>query len=319
MQTSPIGAMFAGEPGPPQHVVYCFDQNYEQHFGASVTSLLLNRRGPADLHVHVVIAELSEDLAARLGRLAEAFRVRIDVHVVPAQDLQRLSGLKTKNKNMTHLTTATYYRVLLPNILPPDIGRALYIDSDTIVLSDLRALHDVDLGQAVAGAAVDKGGVAMAAQRGLARYVNTGVLVMDLQRWRDGGYVERCLDYALHNPDKISYGDQCAINAVCADALYVLEPRWNRFVVAQARPDDPADAAILHFITGDKPWQAWYENKLGALYWRYLDVSPWAGAAPVQPTRLRQAQRLARLRLRQGQAEEAAGLYEQIVASLTKP
>jgi UDP-glucose/galactose:(glucosyl)LPS alpha-1,2-glucosyl/galactosyltransferase len=278
--TSPFAAA-PREADTSVHVVYCFDQNYEQHFGASVTSLLLNRQGPGrDLCIHVVTAEVTAAFQARLDRLTDTFRVRIAVHRLRPQDLERLSRLKTKTQTVTHLTTAAYYRVLLPHILSPDIDRVVYLDSDTIVLADIRALLDVDLGTAVVGAALDLGSTAMAAKRGLARYVNSGVMLMDLRGWRQGDYVDRCLDFALHNPEKISYGDQCAINAVCADAIHVLDPCWNRFVLSQTRSDDASGAAILHFITGDKPWQAWYENSLASLYWRYLDVSPWSGAVP---------------------------------------
>ncbi len=301
------------------HVVYCFDHHYEQHFGASVMSLLLNCRGPgSDLCIHVVTPHVSDDFQARLDRLTDTFQSRIEVHLVLPDDIARLSSLANKSKIMSHLTAATYYRVLLPNILPPSIDRVAYLDSDTIVLSDIRALFDIDLGHAVIGAALDRGSAAMAAKRGLVQYINTGVMLMDLHRWRQGDYVDRCLDYASKNPEKISYGDQCAINTVCTDAIHLLEGRWNHFVVSPPKPDDASGAAILHFITGDKPWQAWYENSLSSLYWRYLDVSPWSGAVPVPPTTVTQAQRLARLRLTQGKPRESVKIYERIVASLTK-
>lgn len=301
------------------HVVYCFDHRYEQHFGASVMSLLLHLGGPgSDLCVHVVTADPSDGFQARLDHLTDRFQARITVHRVQAQDVSQVAGLQLMNKPTGHLTAATYYRVLLGSILSPDIDRVLYLDADTIVLSDVRPLFGLDLGTAVIGAALDRGSVQMAARRGLPRYVNSGVLVMDLQRWRQGDLARRCLDFAAQNPEKISYGDQCAINAVCTDLIHVLEPRWNRFVVPQTRADDAGDAAILHYITGDKPWQAWYENDLARHYWRYLDVSPWTGAVPVPPASVGQARRLARLKFVQGQPQEAVAIYERILKSLDK-
>jgi lipopolysaccharide biosynthesis glycosyltransferase len=301
------------------HVVYCFDHRYEQHFGASVVSLLLHLGGPgSELCVHVVTADPSDGFQARLDRLTDRFRARITVHRVHAQDVAQVSNLQLMKTPTGHLTAATYYRVLLGSILPPDIDRVLYLDADTIVLSDLRPLFERDLGAAVIGAALDRGSAQMAAKRGLARYVNSGVLVMDLQRWRQGDFARRCLDFAARHPEQISYGDQCAINVVCADDVQVLEPRWNRFVVAQTPSDDAGDAAILHYITGDKPWHAWYENDLSFHYWRYLDVSPWAGAVPVAPTHVGEARRLARLRFAQGKPQESVAIYEQILKSLNK-
>ena len=301
------------------HVAYCFDPLYEQHFGASITSLLLNFKGPgSDLCVHVVVTDVSDALRDRLLRLTHTFRARIEVHLVLPEDLQRLSVLPVHSKWMSYLTMATYFRVLLPNILPPGIDWLLYLDSDTIVLSDVRPLFDIDLQGAAIGAVIDSANPRMAAQRRAQRYINSGVMLMDLQRWRQDGIVARCLDFALNNPEQIRFGDQSAINAVCTDVIHVLDDRWNRFVVAHNRSDEVADAAILHFITADKPWQSWYENNLSTFYWRYLDVSPWAGAEPVRPNTVTQAQRLARLRFQQGRTQESVDLYERIASSLTR-
>lgn len=123
------------------HVVYCFDHRYEQHFGASVVSLLLHLGGPgSELCVHVVTADPSDGFQARLDRLTDRFRARITVHRVHAQDVAQVSNLQLMKTPTGHLTAATYYRVLLGSILPPDIDRVLYLDADTIVLSDLRPL-----------------------------------------------------------------------------------------------------------------------------------------------------------------------------------
>jgi lipopolysaccharide biosynthesis glycosyltransferase len=74
----------------------------------------------------------------------------------------------------------------------------------------------------------------------------------------------------------------------------------------------------LHFITADKPWHSWYENSLSKHYWKYIDVSPWAGATPVPPTRVGKALRLARLRYAEGKSSESIQLYERILTALGK-
>lgn len=302
-----------------KHVVYCFDQKYEQHFGASVTSLLLHAKGPgADLCIHIVTVEISAELRARVDRLADIFQARFEFHQLQPARAAQVEGLPLMKTATGYLTAATYYRVLLPDVLSPAIDKVVYLDADTIVLDDIGTLYGQDLGPAILGAALDQGSAVMAPPRGLPRYVNAGVMVMDLQRWRQGGYVERCLDFARQFPEKISYGEQCSINQVCTDFIHVLDPRWNRFVVSRPQPDDATGAGILHYITGDKPWHAWYENNLGALYWRYLDVSPWAGATPVEPGSLAQARRLARLRFAQGRTRESMETYERIVELLTR-
>lgn len=301
------------------HLAYCFDRNYQQHFGASVTSLLLNFGGNAsELTIHVVTDELDPGLLDRLQRLGGVFKARFETHQLTAAHLQGVANLTVKSKAVQHLTTATYYRVLLSEVLPDDVDRVIYLDSDTIVLQDIAPLAQTDLQGATIAGVTDLSEAKMMARLGLRRYINSGVLLIDLRQWRQKRYTAACIDHAIRHPERIYCGDQCVVNEVLTDDLLVLDAKWNRFVLPRSKPGDVdvAATAVLHYITADKPWQAWYENPLARLYWRYLDVSPWRGAEAQPPTTITEARRLARLHHVRGETVEAVRVYDRIVASL---
>jgi lipopolysaccharide biosynthesis glycosyltransferase len=295
------------------HVAYCIDKNYQQHFGASLTPLLLNFGGDgSELAIHVVTDEADTAFRSRLDRLRQAFKARIDLYLVGPQEIQAMAPLK--GTSAAHVSTATYFRFLLPRILPEAVEKVLYLDADTIVPSDIGELFKVETrGAAVAGVS-DFSAKNLAERQGVRRYINSGVILLDVGQWRREDHGARCLAFAHENSRRLIFGDQCTINLLFQESLHLLDTRWNCYVtpVPKALPENPG---VLHFITGDKPWHAWYENELGKLYWRYLDVSPWAGAVPGEPTTLDKAHRLARLLHRQNKTAESMRVYESIIAN----
>jgi len=301
------------------HIAYCFDLAYEQHFGASVCSLLLTYGGAAaDLAIHVVREASNIAFERKVRKLADIFGATIDVNVLSADDLAQVRNLTVKSQAVMHATSATYYRLLLPEIVPQSAEQVLYLDSDTIVLSDVSPLLQTDMQGKALGGVVDLTGKEMAERLKIPQYVNAGVLLFDLRSWRANDYGRKCIEFARSNPNAAIFADQCLINIVLANDVFTLEPKWNRFVTAQHSSDDAGDAAILHFIMADKPWHAWYENELARYYWKYLDVSPWADAKPVAPKTVEQALRQARLFAQRRKPDEAIEIYENILSSMQR-
>ena len=299
-------------------VAYCFDRNYQQHFGASLMSLLLNAGASTSrLDVHVVTSEADRAFVDRLERIARVFRASIHLVELGPGELRCLEDLAVSSAKQSYLARATWYRVLLARILPADLSRVLYLDADTIVLRDLGELFATDIGGAPLAGVIDPSNSELSARYGLRRYVNTGVLLIDLDQWRRHDLVARVLEHGVNMREQSLYADQCAVNTFFSDRIHVLDDKWNRFVTAwNERSIALDDSAILHFLTSDKPWQSWYENGLSHHYWRYLEVSPWRGAVADAPRTLDQMHRMARLLRSQGKHSEAADRYETIVAEL---
>lgn len=298
------------------HIAYCFDKNYQQHFGVSLTSLLLNYGGDgADLCIHIITDELDHAFSEKLDRLTRTFKAQIDIILLKPNDIEVVARLPAKTEKLAYMSQATWYRVFLADILPPDVTRVLYLDADTIVLSDLNELFNAAMQGAPIAGVIDCCSDEMSARLRLKNYINSGVLLMDLQQWRDKNLVTHCLEHAVMNSEIFTYADQCAINTFFADNIHFLEKKWNRFVTANEKIQEPQGAAILHFITADKPWHAWYENNLAKYYWKYLDVSLWAGAKPAFPQSVDKAHRLARLWHAQGKIADSIRVYENILAT----
>ena len=195
----------------------------------------------------------------------------------------------------TYISRATYYRFAIPEFAGPDTKRALYIDSDTVVLGNLRELWDTDLGGAPIGAVHDGG---LNAQ-GFAEkwdlppvdlgYFNAGVLVLDLEQIRRSGFFEQAVSMMQARWDEFEMGDQDVLNLLYWDNWARIDSRWNcqrRMLVHLAKGGEQTTPEhmratrrpkLVHYTEKFKPWlpDAWHP--LTWLYFRYLKRTPyWA-------------------------------------------
>jgi lipopolysaccharide biosynthesis glycosyltransferase len=212
-----------------------------------------------------------------------------------------------------HLSKETYLRFLAPSVLPPDVTRVVYLDSDLVVLDDIAALQAVDLkGKAVAAArdfdyhmaeTIESRYPTLGIRPGHP-YVNAGVLVMDLALWRRERVAERLLAYAARQGAKLALHDQDALNAVLQDEIALLDIRWNvqaryytRSWIERFGHELPTEArrrpGIVHYATAEKPWTPRVHVHKRALYSRFLRKTRWHHDRPASATALQRVERTA--------------------------
>lgn len=305
------------------HVAYCFDANYQQHFAASLSSLVANLGDePRHLTVHIVTDNPEEKLKRFLNEFALSTGISIETHCLLASHLALLDKIPQKFRNLKgYLSLSAYFRIMIPDILPKNIDNILYLDSDTIIISDIVEILSISLEGKPIGAVVDVDSKVMSEAHGISEYYNSGVMLMDLQSLRALDFSRKCLNFMWDENNKSLTADQCAINVVMADKIKSLPRKWNRYVsnneFSISRSDEVIkDAAIIHYITSQKPWHAWYENRLGALYWNSVRASGWPNPVEGPAKTVADYHRLARKLGKQGQFEDALSAYETLVTHL---
>jgi lipopolysaccharide biosynthesis glycosyltransferase len=188
------------------------------------------------------------------------------------------------------ITTMTYARLLMGNLLPLEIDRILYLDGDILVRGDVCELWTTDLQGRTIGAVVDLPRYPFNQTLGLradALYFNAGVLLIDLRRWRERKIGERALTLAREHRDRLRWSDQCALNFVLQDDWTVLDRSWNfqSFDVAhvvnghmrfdRVDPKRLASARLIHFNGTSKPWHYLNDHPLKGEYLHYRARTPW--------------------------------------------
>jgi lipopolysaccharide biosynthesis glycosyltransferase len=192
----------------------------------------------------------------------------------------------------------TYERLAAADHVPAEHGRALFLDSDMLVLADVGRLADTDLGSAVVAAVPDPYIPRVSSVGGLlnyealalpadASYFNAGVMVIDMARWRDGAVGAKALAFTRREAAFLQQYDQDSLNAVLAGRWMPLDPRWQvqpRVTNALGLP--PAeDPFIIHFSGRLKPWLYRGRDRADEIFRTFVDRTAWRGTRPRRTVR----------------------------------
>lgn len=229
--------------------------------------------------------------------------------ILKGLDLERcqvhwLNPLKSKLSSLrinSCMSVAAYHRLLVAELLPESLDKIIYLDSDLVVLNDLEKLWEIDVGNNYILAAQDIGIGYVSSELGLenyqalgleadCKYFNSGVMVINLNKWRTDSVGPKVIEYIQQNPQFIRWYDQDGLNALLAKNWGELPPQWNRTPQIYHYPswhESPFEESaynslikqpsIIHFATtGRKPWNdSHYPD--GDIFYKYLDMTDWAG------------------------------------------
>ena len=256
------------------HLAMAFDQNYLTPFYALLTSVFSHhRRG--QVHIHVIAPYVTPDEKDQLITYVRNANASISFYAIDEAFVKKFVVI---NK----WTSAVYYRLFFPLLVPQGIERLLYLDSDIIVINNLSELYQTDLENFPLGAVYD---IYVKNQPLLniheeGEYFNSGVLLMDISKWREQKISERAINYLTEFSERILYVDQCALNAILYNNWKKLPERFN--LIYSFVPEGLSKKAIKQFLTDkvvihytlQRPWSMLCKNRLDYLYHYYLKLSP---------------------------------------------
>lgn len=273
------------------HIACNIDDVYTQHCGTMLTSLFVNNRDE-NFHVHVIAKALSDENIGKLRQIAGNYGNELSFYLGNEQLIDKCQVMKS-----SYISISTYYRCFIDTILPRDIDRIIYLDSDMVVTSSVRELWDTDLEGNAIGAVED-----MWAERddnferlGYEKsysYVNAGVLLVDLDYLRKFDFTTKVADYLAHNAEKLTFYDQDIINALLYDKKKMLSFKWNlqhrflyktREIRQEVWPELDkvlTKPSIVHYTGDKKPWLFGSEHPYTNLYFHYLAMTPWKEYKP---------------------------------------
>jgi lipopolysaccharide biosynthesis glycosyltransferase len=185
----------------------------------------------------------------------------------------------------------------MDELLPPNLHRALWLDADVVVEASLGPLWTHPFGAHTIVAVQDYGGPTLGSTGGTAAtcrelgldpdapYFNSGVMLVDLARWRSERVTQEVLAYTRRFSKQVLFGDQDGLNAVLTGRWAPAPLPWNVQVAALrslTRRGLPISSelrrqwtalhtspAIVHYA-GDKPWASGLSSPFRARFFRQL-------------------------------------------------
>jgi lipopolysaccharide biosynthesis glycosyltransferase len=309
MKTSSLDAF--AELGPRDPIVACAaDDGYAMPLAVAIRSVLEHLDPERRLGVVVLDGGIAPANRARLLRSWSPERTRVAWLEPDARVFEEIPTWR-------YLNRVAYYRLLLPELLPPELPKVLYLDSDLVVLSDLGPLWESELGDWLCLAVQDATSPYVDAERAMpnwrecvrygftvcpianyvelglapdARYFNSGVLVMNLAGWREERVTAQLLECMREYGDHLHAADQYPLNVVLAGRWGELDPRWNVPTLVHGSSSwrmshfDEAtfrrvlgEPFVVHWAGPEKPWNGRGSVPLPDLFHRYRALTAWSG------------------------------------------
>lgn len=284
------------------NILFSSDDNYAQHLGVAIYSLLSNNTWATEIFIYVIDNEIGVSNREKLNSVISSF-ANARIFFIPFKMWR--DSLKL---NMAwNISISTYGRLFVGSMLPLNVDRIIYLDCDMIVCSSLHALWHTDMGESILAAVQDDVTDKIKAAVNLKQdeqYFNAGMLLINLKKWREDGSEEKCRAFINEKGGQVIHHDQGVLNGVfhrswhrlpLEDNLMTIHYIFNRKQILKYLGEhsefysDPEitnaknNPVILHYTPSftSRPWVKGCKHPLRNFYWDTLSKTPWAGSEPV--------------------------------------
>lgn len=265
------------------YVMMCCDGNYIQHAAVFLVSLAQNNRSD---QFQVVLA--CDDITIEIEeKFSQTFETYKNINI----QFSRVLGNVVGNLPISFgLTKESWGRIFIDEYFPPHVEKVFYFDVDMVVTGALTALLTMDVSGHLL-AAVSIPGSKRTAVHGYDPshgYFNSGVLVINLRKWREADRPGALIAYTKAHPERVNDPDQDALNGCFHAERLHLDFIWNAItpffrsdstlpLAADELERVRRDSRIVHFTGQSKPWLFMCNHPRKADYLRYLRMTAWRG------------------------------------------
>ncbi|RYR10954.1 hypothetical protein Ahy_B05g079442 [Arachis hypogaea] len=275
------------------HVAMTLDATYLRGSMAAILSVLQHSSCPENILFHFVTAASSS--TSFLNTTLSSSFPYLKFQIYPFHDAA-VAGLISTSIRSALDCPLNYARNYLANLLPSCVRRIVYLDSDLVLVDDISKLAATPLPNDAVLAAPEycnanfsayftpsfwsnpSLSLTFASRRPC--YFNTGVMVIDLERWRAGDYTTKIEEWMeLQKRMRIyELGSLPPFLLVFAGNIGPVDHRWNQHGLGGdnfrglCRDLHPGPVSLLHWSGKGKPWARLDANRpcpLDALWTPY--------------------------------------------------
>ena len=288
------------------NVVYAADEKFAEILTVSLESLYDSNKALTELNVYVLDDGLADTSKGWLKQQAEKYGRPLTFVGVKALDDYVGIEISFQKK----LSRAAFYRLFCTELLKNDIERILYLDCDTVILDSLAELENFEM-SGFCAAADEPTAMKMKKKielSGTDSYYNSGVMLIDLKKWRENNVTERFVAYLKEKNGNVSFEDQGVLNHVFLNQIDRLPMRYNvttqwyafgfngfcmtkRDTVeyteneAQKACENPAIVHFTNCYVMARPWVRLNEHPFAHKWQESKEKTPWAATPAWSDTR----------------------------------
>ena len=253
-------------------IFFAVDDGYIPFLAVAIQSLVENSSKDNNYAIKILYVNISEENKIKIKKYEDK---NISIEFVDLNNY--IEKIQEKLYTRDYYSKTTYFRMFIPELYP-QYDKALYLDSDIVLLADVADLYNIDMGDNLV-AGVPDGAVQnieifqeyvekVIGVSNYKNYFNAGILLMNLEELRKFKFQDKFL-YLLETVKYTVAQDQDYLNRLCKGRVTILKKDWNKMPIPGDEIDEK-DIKLVHYNLGYKPWH--FEDILYKEYfWKYAE------------------------------------------------
>lgn len=254
-------------------IFFSCDDRYIPWLSVAMKSLIANASKDYDYKIHILNNGLTDDNISKIKSM-ETGNVAVEFDDVTAKIMPIIKNLGLRD----YYTVAIYFRLFIASMFP-EYKKAIYLDGDIVVLGDIAKMFEIELSGNILGVVNDQvvevtepffDYVRHAVCVEHDKYFNSGVLLMDLEKFRSEQIEKQFVDILTKYNFELVAPDQDFLNFLCKDRVLYLDKSWNKQCV---KDNYKGELNIVHYNYFKKPWND-RTVKYRKYFWKYCKETP---------------------------------------------
>jgi lipopolysaccharide biosynthesis glycosyltransferase len=260
------------------HIAIAPDNKYANAALTMLNSLFINN---PKIKIYVHILDGGIDLKNKIKYFLFFTKRRIKYKFYKI-DYSRIPNAILSN----HISKSAYNRIFMSSILKVEIEKVLYLDCDIIIKNSIVELLDTNIDEYYLAGVTEKPteAVIQNLQLNKSKYFNSGVLLINLKKWRSEYFEQKLVNFTNNFRDKIIFHDQDVLNFCAKNNWLSLNYKYNvthffyhpesysfeYFGLTESEYlEIKSNPVILHFTSHQKPWIEGCKHPKKDLYFQY--------------------------------------------------
>jgi lipopolysaccharide biosynthesis glycosyltransferase len=249
------------------NIAFCSDDGFVEPTLTAIESILQNNR---NRQINFFIATTGLNEKSRKKIISYSMKNKNAKIEIVSADKKILDSCPTKKGD--HVSALTYLRIFFPSLFP-SLSKILYADGDVICVSNLENFYDTGISEKSCAAVRDERNddsevFSRLCYSEKSGYFNAGVILINLDWWRENSVQEKAVDYIKRNKEKCVWHDQDALNKILNGTVEFADFRYNvlqgflfdraQTKISSAYHEKIGDAVknpcMIHYCSQYKPW-----------------------------------------------------------------
>lgn len=252
------------------NIVLCMNSGYLMPSSVCILSILKNNKN--SINFYVIHSGLSNSELEHLEKIVKNVNIESNLCSI-------LVGKTAFDDSPTFgRSKEAFYRLLIPDLLPKDVNRCLYLDGDVLVTKSISDFYFESFDDNALIVCEDIGEILFFSKEQHAKldiplnykYFNSGVLIFNLEYFREKFETVNFVNF-MDSHENLKFLDQDVLNGTCFDKVkYSNSAKYNlqEILINPVVTNQAVEkAAIIHFL--QKPWRANYRGVNSNIWWSY--------------------------------------------------